>query len=223
MIKRFISVCIVVIWAFNLCGCAQTTKESIVAETENVETENTETQSEEELDTEHTKSESAETAIAEEEMDTDTVVDIKDITWEQVEYNVVVLHFAFGDGAVVDREIVAYSVQEIVYEDITGDDVDEVLIYCDFANNTCDWQLIYFYQIGNGNVTDISPSSEDIPELDDTDGSIWNMWQLDAGTGEGYSSPVYKLESYYKEQGVTYVEETLYIGYKDGKWELVQG
>ena len=37
MIKRFISVCIVVIWAFNLCGCAQTTKESIVAETEKIQ------------------------------------------------------------------------------------------------------------------------------------------------------------------------------------------
>lgn len=217
MIKRVISVFVVIILVFSICGCAQTTKESIVAETENVEIENTETQSKEETDTEPEESESGETAISEEEMD------IQEITWEQVDYNDVVLHFILGDGSVFDREIVAYSVQEIVYEDITGDDTDETLIYCDFANNTCDWQLIYFYQIDSGNLTDISPSSKDIPELDDADGGIWNMWQIDAGTEEGYSSPVYKLERYDKEEGVTYVEETLYIGYKDGKWELVQG
>ncbi|MCH5269445.1 MAG: hypothetical protein J1E83_01725 [Lachnospiraceae bacterium] len=47
------------------------------------------------------------------------------------------------------------------------------------------------------------------------------MW-IAAETMEGYSSPVYKLESYDKEQGEVYIEETLYIGYRDGKWELVQ-
>ena len=148
------------------------------------------------------------------------IADIKDITWEQVDYNVVDLHFVFED-TVIDREIVADSVWDIVYEDITGDGVEEALIYCDFANNTCDWQLVYFYQIVKGNVTDISPTSENIPELQNDDRGLWNMWIADE-TMEGYSSPVYKLESYYKEQGEVYVEETFYIGYRDGKWELVQ-
>lgn len=151
----------------------------------------------------------------------DTIADIKDITWETVDYNVVNLHFHLEDGSVVDREIVGYSVLDIVYEDITGDDADEVLIYCDFANNTCDWQLVYFYQIDRGNVTDISPSSKDIPELKSNEG-YWNTW-IAAESMEGYSSHIYTLEDYYKEQGIVYVEETLYIGYKDGKWELVRG
>lgn len=155
------------------------------------------------------------------ETDARTAVDIKAITCEQVDYNVVRLHFIFED-TVIYRETVADSVRDIVWEDITGDGVEEALIYCDFANNTCDWQLVYFYQIDGGNVTDISPTGEDIPALQNADGELWNMW-IAAETMEGYSSPVYKLESYDKEQGEVYVEETLYIGYRDGKWELVQG
>ena len=151
----------------------------------------------------------------------DTIADIKDITWETVDYNVVDLHFHLEDGSVIDREIIGYSVLDIVYEDITGDDAYEVLIYCDFANNTCDWQLVYFYQIDRGNVSDISPSSKDIPELKSNEG-YWNTW-IAVETMEGYSSHIYTLESYYKENGIMYVEETLYIGYKNGKWELVQG
>ena len=150
----------------------------------------------------------------------DTIADIKDITWETVDYNVVDLHFHLEDGSAVDREIIGYSVLDIVYEDITGDDADEVLIYCDFANNTCDWQLAYFYQIDRGNVTDISPSSKDIPELKSNEG-YWNTW-IAAETMEGYSSHIYTLEDYYKENGIVYVAETLFIGYKNGKWELVQ-
>ena len=150
----------------------------------------------------------------------DIIADIKDITWETVDYNVVDLHFHLEDGSTVDREIIGYRVLDIVYEDITGDDADEVLIYCDFANNTCDWQLVYFYQIGRGNVTDISPSSKDIPELKSNEG-YWNTW-IAAETMEGYSSHIYTLENYFKEQGIVYVEETLYIGYRNGKWELVQ-
>lgn len=49
------------------------------------------------------------------------------------------------------------------------------------------------------------------------------MWWVAAETMKGYSSPIYKLERYHKEHGFVYVEETLYIGYRDGKWELVQG
>ena len=150
----------------------------------------------------------------------DTIADIKDITWETVDYNVVDLHFHLEDGSVIDREIIGYNVLDIAYEDVTGDDTDEVLIYCDFANNACDWQLIYFYQIDEGNVTDISPSGKDIPELKSNEG-YWNTWIADKSM-EGYSSPIYKLEDYYKEQGILYTAETLYIGYKDGKWELVQ-
>ena len=145
----------------------------------------------------------------------------EEITWEQADYNLVDLHFIFED-MVIDREIVADSIRDIVWEDITGDGVEEALIYCDYANNICDWQLVYFYQIDRGNVTDISPTGEDIPALRNADGELWNMW-IAAETMEGYSSPVYKLESYDKEQGEIYVEETLYIGYRDGKWELVQG
>ena len=178
-----------------------------------VELDHTETRGEEEVDTEDAESESK-------EKNAGIAVDIKNITWEQVDYNVVGLHFIFKDR-VIDRRIVANSVQDIVWEDITGDGVEEALIYCDLANNTCDWQLVYFYQIDQGNVTDISPTSEDIPELQNADGGLWDMW-IAAETMEGYSSPIYKLESYYKEQGEIYVEETLYIGYKGGKWELVQ-
>lgn len=152
--------------------------------------------------------------------ETDAAADLKDITWEAIDFNVVNLHFLFEDGRVIDREIIAYDVLDIVYQDITGDGVDEVLIYCDWAQNICDWQLIYFYQISQGNIADISPSSEDIPELDDDD--RWNMWGIAAETMEGYSSPIYELESYYKEDGVLYTKEILCIGYKDGKWELVQ-
>lgn len=154
------------------------------------------------------------------ETDAHTAVDIKAITCEQVEYNIVSLHFVFED-MVIYRKITADSVRDIVWEDITGDGVEEALIYCDYANNTCDWQLVYFYQIEQGSVTDISPTGEDIPALRNADGELWNMW-IAAETMEGYSSPIYKLESYDKEQGEIYVEETLYIGYRNGKWELVQ-
>lgn len=169
-------------------------------------------ESEKKVDAEDAESENKETDVG-------TAADIKDITWEQVDYNVVDLHFIVEDK-VIDKEIVANSVLDIVYKDITGDGVAEALVYCDFANNICDWQLVYFYQIDQGNVKDISPTSKDIPELDD--GGLWDMW-IASETMEGYSSPVYKLESYYKEQSEVYVEKTLYIGYRDGKWELVQG
>lgn len=170
-------------------------------------------ESEEEVDAEDAESKSKET-------DASTATDIKDITWEQVDDNVVDLHFVFED-TVVDKEIIAYSVRDIAHKDITGDGVEEVLIYCDFANNICDWQLVYFYQIEQGNVMDISPTKEDIPELENVEWGLWDMW-IAAETMEGYSSPIYKLESYFKEQGEVYVEETLYIGYRAGKWELVQ-
>lgn len=178
-----------------------------------VESDYTEAESEEEVDIEDAESESKETHPG-------TAEDIKNITWEQVDYNVVDLHFIFGD-TVFDGEIVAYSVQDIVFEDITGNGIDEALIYCDFANNICDWQLVYFFQFEQGSVIDISPSSKDIPELENADWGLWNMWIANETMGD-YSSPVYKLESYYKEQGILYVEETLYIGFRDGKWELVQ-
>ena len=140
------------------------------------------------------------------------------ITWETVDYNIVNLHFAFENGLIIDREILAYDVQDIMYEDITGDGVDDALIYCDFVNTAAEYQLIYFYQLDEGSVTDISPSARDIPELGD---EIWDVEKVSYDT-EGYSSPVYQLESYTKEDGVTYVGNTLYVGYKNGRWELVQ-
>ena len=251
MRKRLISVCITVILILSICGCAQTAEDVPAAESENVEKENTETESEEGSDIEGEVKTDAEDAVYSiydngglEEIDktqleneffipdeikamdmgysqADTIADIKDITWETVDYNVVNLHFHLEDGSTVDREIIGYSVLDIVYEDITGDDADEILVYCDFANNTCDWQLVYFYRIDRGNITDISPSSKDIPELKSNEG-YWNTW-IAAETMEGYSSHIYTLEDYYKENGIVYVEETLYIGYKNGKWELVQG
>lgn len=214
MIKRLISICIIVILIFNIYGCAQTAEDAPVVGTEIVESDCIEAENEEEIDTENTESESKRTDVS-------TVVGIKDITWEQVEDNIVVLYFYFWDGSVFDGEIVAYSVQDIVFEDITGNGIDEALIYCDFANNICDWQLVYFFQFDQGSVIDISPSSKDIPELENADWGLWNMWIANETMGD-YSSPVYKLESYYKEQGILYVEETLYIGFRDGKWELVQ-
>lgn len=243
MWKRLAGICIAVVLVCGICGCAQTAEDISAVKPENIETEHTETENEEETDVETAEPESDAAATSEkeyrqnekEEESEDETIDaseketnanaalgIRDITWEQVEYNVVNLHFIFED-TVVDREIVAYSVQDIVYEDITEDDVDEVLIYCHFANCICDWQLVYFYQIDGGSITDISPSIEDIPELVEYDEyGLWNMW-IAAETMEGYSSPVYQVHGkYYKEDGITYAE-SLYIGYRDGKWEIVQG
>ena len=42
MVKKHISVCIVVIFIFSICGCAQSTEDTPIAETENVNTENAE-------------------------------------------------------------------------------------------------------------------------------------------------------------------------------------
>lgn len=207
MIKRLISACIVVILSSCLCGCAQTAEDAFGAERENKEKEDAYTGD-------------GATDGSEEGKDVGAAGELKDITWDQVELNVLNLHFVFED-TVIDREIVGQGVDDIVYQDITGDGVEETLIYCGWANNICDWQLIYFYQVGHGIVTDISPTSEDIPELDDAD--PWNMWWPDAETMEGYSSPIYPFETYYKaHDGITYPKETLYVGYKDGKWELVK-
>lgn len=207
MRKKLISACIVVILSSYLCGCAQTAEDALFAEAENEEQEDADT-GDGLMD------------VSEEETDAGTAGDIKDITWDQVEMNVLELHFIFED-AVIDKEIVGQGVDDIVYQDITGDGVEETLIYCGWANCICDWQLIYFYQVGDGNVTDISPTSKDIPELDDA--APWNMWWPDAETMESYSSPIYPFENYYKaHDGITYTKEILYIGYRNGKWELVK-
>lgn len=52
MINRLINICIVVIFIFSICGCAQTTKDTPIAETENVKTENIEIEDEEETNAE---------------------------------------------------------------------------------------------------------------------------------------------------------------------------
>ena len=93
-----------------------------------------EIESKEKIDTEAAKSESNET-------DAGTAADIKNITWEQVDYNIVDLHFIF-ENTVIGREIVAYSVRDIVYEDITGDGVEETL-YIGYRNGK--WELVQGY------------------------------------------------------------------------------
>ena len=176
MRKRVISVCIAAILIPGIFGCTRTAEDALVAEMENVETENIAAENEEEKDSEGEEADTDDTVYIMhdngelEEIDrtqleneipmsdevkamemgysqANTIADIKDITWEAVDYNVVDLHFNLEDGSAVDKEIVAYSVQDIVYEDVTGDDADEVLIYCDFANNTCDWQWYTFIRL----------------------------------------------------------------------------
>lgn len=51
MLKRLISVCIIVILIFNICGCAQTAENTLAVGTETLETEYTETEGEDATDT----------------------------------------------------------------------------------------------------------------------------------------------------------------------------
>lgn len=78
MSKRLIGVCIVIMLIFSICGCAQTTEDTLVTEVVSVEAENTDaagTKSErvETQDTEAESEEASETAIAEEEQEQDVL------------------------------------------------------------------------------------------------------------------------------------------------------
>lgn len=145
---------------------------------------------------------------------------LQDVTWEDTEsenWEAVKLNFVFDDGTVATEEVDFYpsTVEKVEYMDITGDGVDETLVYRYFANTATEYTIIDFFQIGNGTVENISPGKT-VAGLSD---NVWNMTFTDTAA-EGYTSPVLKLESYGKENAVTFLEDIMLLGYKDGSWQI---
>lgn len=146
---------------------------------------------------------------------------LSQITWEDDqngrEMEPVVLHFAFQDGTVVEKEVPYYPsiVEKIEYRDITGDGKDEALVYRYFANTATEYTLIDIFEIENGTVSYISPETK-LEELAD---DVWNMTMTEyfAAGGANY---VFKMESYDKENGMAFADETILIVYGTDGWQI---
>lgn len=153
--------------------------------------------------------------------ETQAEITLSDIAWD--DYNSgngweTWLYFSFSDGTVVDKELPYMSmVQKVDYADITGDGTDEVLIYRYFANTATEYTLINFFQIEENSVTEISPELE-LEELAD---DVWNVIDADFSKEE-YDMPVLTMESYVKENMVTYADKRVLVGYQDDGWQILE-
>lgn len=149
-------------------------------------------------------------------------ITLSDITWDDYnsgnEYETW-LHFSFMDGTVVDKELPhsPSMVKKVDYIDITGDGKDEVLIYRYFANTATEYTLVNFFQIEENTVTEISPELE-LKELAD---NVWSVVDADFSEEE-YDMPVFTMESYVKENMMTYTDKRLLVGYQDGGWQIIE-
>ena len=128
------------------------------------------------------------------------------------------LFFSTDDGRETEL-ILEYpgTVEKVEYMDITGDGIEEAVVFTYLSNTATEYSVIHFIKMESGQVTDVSPW-KDIPELSE---DWWDM-EMAEPSREGYTSPIFKLSSYIKEDGVAYVERELLVGYKDGRWQEVQ-
>ena len=155
------------------------------------------------------------------EQEIQSEIALSDIAWDDYNSGNVWetwLYFCFSDGTVVDKELPYMSmVKKVDYADITGDGTDEVLIYRYFANTATEYTLINFFQIEENRVTEISPELE-LEELAD---DVWNVIDADF-LKEEYDMPVLMMESYVKENMVTYADKRVLVGYQDGGWQILE-
>ncbi|MBD5538033.1 MAG: hypothetical protein HDQ99_20745 [Lachnospiraceae bacterium] len=148
-------------------------------------------------------------------------ITLSDITWDDYysgSYETW-LHFSFSNGAEIDKEL-QYSpsiVEKVDYVDITGDGMDEVLIYRYFANTATEYTLINFFLVEENGVTEISPELE----LEELANDVWNVIEADFSE-EKYDMPVFTMESYEKENMLVYLDKRVLVGYQGGGWQILE-
>lgn len=127
------------------------------------------------------------------------------------------LHFRLSGGNVVDIELPWYPsvVEQVYYRDIIGDGKEEVLVYRYFANTATEYTLIDIFEITDKTVRNLSPGME----LEELNSNVWDMTLMEDSTQEE-GCPVFRLESYDKKYGMTFRDETVLIGYRDGGWRI---
>lgn len=146
---------------------------------------------------------------------------LTNISWEDINsgnYDTTRLHFSFDDSTDQAVELdYPSAVEKIEYMDITGDGIEEALVYRYFANTATEYTLIDFFKIEPGMAINISPSVY-IKELSN---EVWDMELLNE-YAKGYTSPTLKVTSYGKEDGVAFEQAVYLLGYKDGSWNVIQ-
>lgn len=161
-----------------------------------------------------------ETEETEEAEETAMQVSLADITWEDYYDGVdkTTIHFSFRDGTVIDQELPEWSiVKSIEYRDITGDGVEEVIVYRDFVGNWYDDYIIMdFFKVEDGAVTKISPAA-DLPELSD---DVWDTEIADNQSGE--YTIVLRMKTCSKILGALYTSMTATVGYDGACWKMIQ-
>ena len=153
--------------------------------------------------------------------ETPSQISLTDVTWKDYndgEYDML-LYFSFSNGSIVDKELQNWGfVKNIEYRDITGDGVDEVIVYTDLLNNIHDnFTVVDFFKIEGNTVTDISPST-DISEVPDIAG--FDTEVVSDYTGE--YTIVLRMEDYGKSYGVLYTKTVMTIGYDKECWRVIK-
>ncbi|MCM1127664.1 MAG: hypothetical protein NC429_14490 [Lachnospiraceae bacterium] len=166
------------------------------------------------------KEEIEEIEEAEETEETEMQVSLADITWEDYHDGVdkTTIHFSFSDGTVIDQELPEWSiVKSIEYRDITGDGIEEVIVYRDFVGNWYDDYIIMdFFKVESGAVTEISPAA-DLPELSD---NVWDTEIADEQSGE--YTIVLRMKTCSKILGALYTSMAATVGYDRTQWKMIQ-
>lgn len=148
---------------------------------------------------------------------------LADITWEDSETvsDGTVLYFSFTDGTVAAEYIdLGGIVNDIEYQDITGDGIDEVIVSLYFVNTITEYNILYIYQVKNGIAEDISPSSYNTENtIWELRNGVWNMTILQEHD-EGYTI-VLEMESYDKIPGLGYTDCIMTVGYDGAEWVML--
>lgn len=153
----------------------------------------------------------------------ETEITLSDVTWDDYYsepngFYETWMHFSFSDGTVVDIQLPYMSiVQKVDFVDITGDGMDEVLIYRYYANTRTEYTLVNFFRIEGKIVTEISPEVE----LEELAGDVWSVKEEDYSKQE-YDMPVLRLESYDKVPGLAYIDNKVLVGYQNGRWQILE-
>ena len=153
--------------------------------------------------------------------ETPSQISLTDVTWKDYndgEYDTF-LYFSFSNGSIVDKELQNWGfVKNIEYRDITGDGVDEVIVYMDLVNNIHDnFTVVDFFKIEEDTVTDISPST-DISEVPDI---AWFDTEVVSDYTEEYTI-VLRMEDYGKSHGALYTKMVITIGYDKECWRVIK-
>lgn len=127
----------------------------------------------------------------------------------------VVIQFVFSDQTVEECELdfVSCRVNRVSRQDLTGDGTEEVVVHRTFVNTATEYNMLDIFRVEGKEIRQIFPT-EDIPELQgeacDTD-----IFTVDRAGRHGSGLHV---QTYGKEQGVTYVKDEMDIVYESGKW-----